>query len=244
MGFLDRLFGRGDDEEQKRQQEQSQGDQQRRQDELRRGYATRPIGQGQGQPGQPGQPPQMTDEQAVARYRYMLQTAPPETIEEAHAEAFGKLTPEQRQMVLGELSKTLPENERRTQYSDDPRSLARMATRAEMRQPGTMERTLSGVSGPGISMGGLMAGSFFSSFAGMMVGSMVASAFFGGFGGDGYSEGYEQGQQDAEQNDTGDTGDTGDAGGDYGGDYGGGDYGGGDFGGGDFGGGDFGGGDF
>ncbi len=33
------------------------------------------------------------DEQALARYRYMLQTAPPETIEQAHAEAFAKLTP-------------------------------------------------------------------------------------------------------------------------------------------------------
>jgi hypothetical protein len=29
-----------------------------------------------------------SDEQAIARYRYMLKTAPPETIEQAHAEAF------------------------------------------------------------------------------------------------------------------------------------------------------------
>ncbi len=34
------------------------------------------------------------DEAAIARYRYMLKTAPPETIEQAHAEAFAKLTPE------------------------------------------------------------------------------------------------------------------------------------------------------
>ena len=40
------------------------------------------------------------DEQALQRYRYMLQTAPPETIEQAHREAFAKLTPEQRQLVL------------------------------------------------------------------------------------------------------------------------------------------------
>ena len=37
------------------------------------------------------------DEAAIARYRYMLKTAPPETIEQAHAEAFAQLTPEQRQ---------------------------------------------------------------------------------------------------------------------------------------------------
>jgi len=40
------------------------------------------------------------DERAIERYRYMLRTAPPDTVEEAHAEAFGQLTPEQRQMVL------------------------------------------------------------------------------------------------------------------------------------------------
>ena len=41
-----------------------------------------------------------TDEQAIARYRYRLKTAPPETIEQAHAEAFAQLTPEQRQQLL------------------------------------------------------------------------------------------------------------------------------------------------
>ena len=40
------------------------------------------------------------DEQALARYRYMLKTAPPEAIEQAHAEAFEKLTPQQRRMLL------------------------------------------------------------------------------------------------------------------------------------------------
>ena len=34
-----------------------------------------------------------TDEQAIARYRYLLRTAPPEAIEQAHAEAFAQLTP-------------------------------------------------------------------------------------------------------------------------------------------------------
>ena len=44
----------------------------------------------------PSQTAQSADEQAIARYRYMLKTAPPETIEQAHAEAFAQLTPEQR----------------------------------------------------------------------------------------------------------------------------------------------------
>ncbi len=55
---------------------------------------------------------QSADEQAIARYRYMLKTAPPETIEQAHAEAFAKLTPEQRNMLLQELSSNIPDAER------------------------------------------------------------------------------------------------------------------------------------
>ena len=34
----------------------------------------------------------LTDEQAVERYRYMLRTAPPDTIEQAHEEAFSRLS--------------------------------------------------------------------------------------------------------------------------------------------------------
>ena len=40
------------------------------------------------------------DAQALERYRYMLRTAPPETLEQAYAEAFAKLTPEQRRTML------------------------------------------------------------------------------------------------------------------------------------------------
>jgi hypothetical protein len=92
---------------------------------------------------QPARPPMSEDEQAVERYRYMLRTAPPEAIEQAHAEAFARLTPEQRRLALQELSATVPERER-AGASSDPQSLARMATRAEMRQPGTLERAFGG----------------------------------------------------------------------------------------------------
>lgn len=116
------------------------------------------------------------DEVAVERYRYMLRTAPPETVEQAHAEAFAKLTPEQRHRVLTEVGNTVPESERAT--SDDPRSLARMATRAEMRQPGIMERTLGGGGqGGGMGMGGIIAGSLLASVAGAFIGTSIAGAF-------------------------------------------------------------------
>jgi hypothetical protein len=176
------------------------------------------------------------DELAVERYRYLLQTAPPDTIEEAHVEAFSKLTPEQRQMVRQELDQTLTPAERESGavYDDEPRSLARLATRAEMRQPGTLERTWKGMpamSPAGGMGGGMMMNSFMGSFAGIMLGSMVADAFLGDFGGDAAATdmgGAEMG--DAGSLEGGDFG--GDAGGfgDFGGDFG--DFG--DFGGGDF----------
>ncbi|MGH2615170.1 MAG: hypothetical protein ACRDJC_08025, partial [Thermomicrobiales bacterium] len=111
------------------------------------------------------------DEQAVERYRYLLRTAPPETIEEAHAEAFARLTPEQRRMVLRELDATLTPAERATSIvqDDDPRALARLATRAEMRQPGTLERTWSGMPAMGgMGMGGMFLNSFMGTIAGFV----------------------------------------------------------------------------
>lgn len=131
-----------------------------------------------------GEKHQSEDERALARYRYMIQTAPPETVEQAHAEAFAKLGPEQRRMVLSELANAAPPAERSHAQSvspDDPRAMARLATRAEVRQPGFMERTLSGGGGPGLGT------NLLGSFAAGFVGSMVAQSFFsalGGFGSD------------------------------------------------------------
>src|SRR5260370_36557233 len=89
--------------------------------------------------------PQLTDDQALERYRYLLRTAPPEAIEQAHAEAFAQLTPDQRTRVLKELSQQLPASERAGAPTQaDPQSLARLATRAELRQPGILERTFGG----------------------------------------------------------------------------------------------------
>lgn len=156
----------------------------------------------------------MDDQQAIERYRYMLRTAPPDDIERAHEEAFQQLTPEQRRTVLHELTTQVPESEAST--SDDPRSLARMATRAELRQPGTMERTFGAVQGPGLG------GIFLSTIAGAFVGTAIADAFFDNESGTdaaaadtGSSEGVNDGDFDA--------GDMGS--GDFGGDFGGGDFG-------------------
>jgi hypothetical protein len=121
------------------------------------------------------------DDQALARYRYLLRTAPPETIEQAHAEAFAQLTPEQRRRVLQELSSSMSTGERMAaaRAADDPEVLARMATRAEIRQPGTLERVLGGASAFGApGLGSMMAGGFFAGMAGSVLGSMIAQQFF------------------------------------------------------------------
>lgn len=130
MGFLDRLFGRQSQPRGYQPQQPTYG-------QAPAGYPQQGFPQ-QGAPGQPGQSEQ--DRQAIARYRYLLRTAPPEAVEQAHAEAFAKLTPEQRRQVLQGLADG---GERVT--ADDPQSLARAATRAEYRQPGFMERTFGGL---------------------------------------------------------------------------------------------------
>lgn len=159
-----------------------------------------------------------SDAQAIERYRYMLRTAPPETLEQANAEAFAKLTPEQRRRVLAELTAAAPPAEQAHVAAtslEDPNALARVATRTEIRQPGTLERALGGG-----AMG--FGGGLLSSFAMGFVGSMVAQSFFsalGGmsFGGEDAEAGGEGSEGDAlAENDVEDNGDFADDGGDFG----------------------------
>jgi hypothetical protein len=236
MGFLDRLLGREDRSAGQRSstgyppapgQQPGYGQP--------TGYRTdRPVGgQPVSQQQAPHGRPMSEDERAVERYRYLLRTAPPEQIEQAHAEAFAKLTPAQRQQVLSELGSQVPENERAR--TDDPRDLARMATRAEMRQPGTLERSFSGAGaaggGRGLGMGAVIGGSLLAGVAGAFVGTAIADAMFDGFDGNDYAQGFEDGAQADMAADGGDPGYDGggydagyDGGGDFGGDFGGGDF--------------------
>jgi hypothetical protein len=133
----------------------------------------------------------------------MLKTAPPETIERAHEEAFAKLTPEQRKLVLAELARTAPAAEGAALAAtsvEDTQALARAATRAEIRQPGVMERSMASAGGMGLGA------SLLSSFAMGFVGSMVANSFFSamGFGAD-PSAGYEGEPGHEGHDDPGDT---------------------------------------
>ncbi len=123
-----------------------------------------------------------SDELAIERYRYLLRTAPPEEIERAHAEAFAALTPEQRQKVIEGLASSAPESELAA-AGDDPQRLARVATRAEMSEPGTMERVYGQMPARGGFLGGLgFGGTFLNTLAGAFVGTAIASALFGSYG--------------------------------------------------------------
>jgi hypothetical protein len=146
MGFLDRLFG-AEDEEYRRTT-----------DQVRSASAAR-----------------SQDEVAIERYRYLLQTAPPEALEKVHEEAFAKLTPEQRRMVFDQLVEDAPQGD--APKADDPRSLAVSATRSEMRQPGTLERSFSNVSPAGPTFGSMFASSLLGNIAGYFIVSSMMSAF-------------------------------------------------------------------
>src|SRR3954465_9724205 len=109
------------------------------------GFLDRLLGREEPAPARqqaPAQPPQRSDDDiAIERYRYLLRTAPPETIEQAHAEAFARLTPAQRAQVFQELSTSAAPGD--APQSDSADSLARSATRSELRSPGSVERTFS-----------------------------------------------------------------------------------------------------
>jgi hypothetical protein len=254
MGFLDRLFGT---EKTNRQvppvPQNTYGQPASGQPAYGRPPLQPPLA-GDGRPSpnpgsQPGmQPPRSEDELAIERYRYLLRTAPPQTIEQVHAEAFSKLSPAQRQQVLAELKAGLPPYEQ--PQASDPRSLARAATRAEYMNPGFMERTLGprgGQGRQGPSFGSMVGGSLLGTVAGYVIGSAIVGSFMApSFASDG---GYQDGSTDASAPDSagdiggdaaaaggGDSSAWGDSGSGWGGDGGGfGDFGGGDFGGGDFG---------
>jgi len=171
-------------------------------------------------------PERSEDERAVERYRYLLRTAPPATIEQVHAEAFAKLTDQQRALIYEELSKGAGTGER--PLSSEPATLARAATRAEMRQPGAMERVVGGGQAGfmGAGLGTTIAGSLLGSVAGYVIGSALVSAFLpwdGGWGGDQNADGAQDGGQDSGGADAAGADASGDMGfdaGDFGGDFG------------------------
>lgn len=97
-------------------------------------------------------PMDAADRAALARYDYLLQTADPQQIEVIHAEAFARLTPEQRTHVQARMNEELPSYEH--PKSAEPADLARAAARGEATKPGLLPRLLAKVPGGGARPGG------------------------------------------------------------------------------------------
>ncbi|HEV7567508.1 MAG TPA: hypothetical protein VGO31_16295 [Microbacteriaceae bacterium] len=148
MGLFDRILGREDPEPTNQNTQSSRGN---------------------------TAPQRSEDEIAVERYQYLLRTAPPETIEKVHIEAFSKLTPEQRDILFQRLSENASPAERPADAQ--PATLAQAATRAEFQQPGTMTRTLGGGGLGGPSFGSMFGSSLLGTVAGFVIGSAIVSAF-------------------------------------------------------------------
>src|ERR1700694_1839553 len=174
------------------------------------GYLNRSFGESEGPPRRVPGRDSTGDAQALERYRYLLRTAPPDAIEQAHAEAFAQLTQEQRAQVLRDLSEELaPSDRSAAPGQDDPKTLARLATRAEVRHPGTLERAFGGR-----GTGGMMGRGLLSNVAGAFIGSALAHQLFGGVGSSAAAEPNNADSSDAAespedeaQDDQGDVGD-------------------------------------
>jgi hypothetical protein len=120
-------------------------------------------------------PARTADHAAVERYEYLLRTAPPDTIESAHAEAFEKLTPAQLDILFERFTENAPTPAERPRDAR-PATLARTATRVEAQKPGTMSRLFGANSGSAASP--YFAGSILDGIAGYVIGTAIASAFF------------------------------------------------------------------
>ncbi|WP_181065058.1 cation-transporting ATPase [Pseudoclavibacter sp. Z016] len=96
------------------------------------------------------------DKAAIAKYDYLLKTAAPDQLEQAHREAFQRLTPEQRDQVRERLSAESGPYDR--PQSSSPDDLARAATRGEVQRPGFMAKVL----GAGKRIAGSRGGSNFT----------------------------------------------------------------------------------
>jgi hypothetical protein len=112
MGFVDRIFGRRHDLEEDRTPATSNS-----------------------------APAKPADERAVAEYERLLRTAPPDTIEKVHVEAFAKLTPEQLDILYDRFTANASTPEERPTDAR-PASLAKTATQVEAKKPGTLQRVM------------------------------------------------------------------------------------------------------
>jgi len=116
-----------------------------------------------------------TAEESLARWRYLLGAAPPETLSEAHRQALETLEEMPRAEVLQRLRSALSALEAGVVVPGEPAALLRASARAERRAPGFLERALAG---DARGRQGL------ATFAAAVVGTSVAAPFLQAFDAD------------------------------------------------------------
>lgn len=114
----------------------------------------------------------LTPDQAMARWRYLLGTAPPEALSEAHARGLESLGEMPRAEVMQRLRAALSALEPGAMVPSDAGVLVRAAARAERRTPGFLERALAADARGRQTLAGLAAA---------VVASSAAAPFLRGF---------------------------------------------------------------
>jgi hypothetical protein len=115
------------------------------------------------------------DERAIAKYEQALRTAEPADLERVHTEAFGKLTPEQRDLMFEQFVERAVEADERPADAA-PGSLGKTATLVELRRPGTMRSILDGPAGSRLWTEPNH--TFYAAFAGYFIASQLASSLW------------------------------------------------------------------
>ncbi|MDR6571607.1 hypothetical protein J2X60_000232 [Curtobacterium sp. 320] len=128
---------------------------------------------GQQQHGQRQHGSADSDQVAIAKYDYLLRTAPPEQLEQVHHDAFARLTPAQRQQIRNRLNSELPPHEHLR--DDSAGGMARAMTRGEVARPGLVRRVLGGGGSAGRGRGGAFAGGAAVGAGAMALGGLGAA---------------------------------------------------------------------
>ncbi len=114
------------------------------------------------------------DALALDRYEKMLGSAPPAVVEGVHADAFGRLSPEQRAAVYERLAEAASADERPADAT--PAALARSASRAEGRRRGEVARML-GTDAPGAALSSAVGAAILGAVAAYAASSLVWEAW-------------------------------------------------------------------
>jgi hypothetical protein len=131
---------------------------------------------------QSGQLGGLSDQDVAQRYQRTVQYAPPDVVEQAHAEAFNRLPPQEQQQIVAQFQQAHTDPQQPFQYpgfnsgqqSYSPAQMGQMARQAQQQQPDLLQQVL----GPGGALSSPMAKAAMAGVA-----AIAAQKMMGGQGG-------------------------------------------------------------